>query len=86
MWGYELGRTARDLGVAVLIGAVYRALDGKDETVAIKVMEKAELRKKSKGVGLGRGPKAPLSKKGGQTMVSMNILREIAVRRFAHVR
>ena len=22
MWGYELGRTARDLGVAVLIGAV----------------------------------------------------------------
>jgi hypothetical protein len=26
VWGYELGRTARDLGVAVLIGAVYRAL------------------------------------------------------------
>ena len=26
MWGYELGRTARDLGVAVLIGAIFPEL------------------------------------------------------------
>ena len=70
-------------------GAVYKASDpAVGEYVAIKVMEKGELRKKSKGLG-GR-PKGPMGgkpskKDGGGTIVSMSILREIAVmKRVAH--
>ena len=71
-------------------GAVYSATDEKSEIVAIKVMDKAELRKKSKAIpgkpGLGGRP--GLSKPGmspkpgpaasGGTIVSETILKEIA--------
>jgi serine/threonine protein kinase len=60
-------------------GAVYRAADAQGVYVAIKVMEKGELRKKSKGIGRPQlGP--PKSKSGGgSTLVSMSIAKEIAV-------
>ena len=61
-------------------GAVYEALDQNQESVAIKVMDKGELRKKSRGLG-----KRPMGPKGGAsgdasgaTVVSDTILREIA--------
>ena len=55
-------------------GAVYRAVDEvRNEMVAVKVMNKAELRKKSKAIG-GRGPPKPK-----ETGVSMTLLKEIAV-------
>ena len=69
-------------------GAVYRATDLNKELVAIKVMEKSELRKAS-GAGLRRAPgsRPGMAKPGtGSTIVSMTILKEIAVmKRVRHV-
>ena len=68
----ELGKGA--------FGAVYKAADQTGAYVAIKLMEKGELRKKSKGLG-GRpkGPSMSPKKPGSGTIVSMSILKEIAV-------
>ena len=64
-------------------GAVYRALDHNQEYVAIKVMEKAEIRKKSKGLQGRPNPMRPPPNRGsaapgigtkaaaGSTLVSM---------------
>ena len=62
-------------------GAVYRAFDERTgEVVAIKVMEKGELRKKMQGFSHVAGGKPGLSKPAAQgTGVSMSILKEIAV-------
>ena len=62
-------------------GEVYSAIDHKSEPVAIKLMDKGELRKKSRGIG--KRPGAPQA--SGATLVSDSILREIAtMKRVTH--